>query len=307
MRFEHWRYTLPLRLKSIFIRSRVERELEEELRFHLELKIDEGIAEGLSPEEARRRAMRAMDGLEQKKEEMRDARRIHWLTDFVDDLRFALRGLRRTPGIAALVVVTLALGIGMTATPFSMLDALIFRPYPVPHAGNVVTLVGTSHDTQYDPFSYREYLDLRDETTELRRGDRQHHRRRRRLQLPTPQRCPRSEAACWSPGTTSRVLGVEPELGRGFRADEDLVPGRDAVAVLASGFWKRELAGDPSIVGRKIRLNGTEFTVIGVAPETFSGNDASSPSPTSTFRWRWRGSSRPIRGRASSRTATTAS
>ena len=146
MRMEHWWFTAPLRLKSIFRRRRVERELDEELQFHLEHKIEEGIAEGLSPEEARYRALRAMGGLEQRKEEIRDMRRIHWLTDFVDDVRYAVRSLRRTPGLAAFVVVTIALGIGMTATPFSMLDALVFRPYPVPHPGDVVTLVSTSHD-----------------------------------------------------------------------------------------------------------------------------------------------------------------
>src|ERR1700681_1072612 len=134
MRLKHWWFTAPLRLKSILFGRRLERELDEELQFHLEHKIEEGIASGLSPKEARYRAMRAMGGLEQQKEEMRDMRRIHWLTDFVDDVRYAVRSLRRTPGLTAVVVVTIALGIGMTATPFSMLDALIFRPYPVPHS-----------------------------------------------------------------------------------------------------------------------------------------------------------------------------
>src|ERR1700720_4420010 len=119
---EHWWFTVPLRLKSILRRRGAETELDEELQFHLEQKIAEGIAGGLPPDEARYRALRAMGGLEQRKEEMRDMRRIHWLTDLVDDARYAVRSLRRTPGLAALVVVTLALGIGMTTTPFSMLD-----------------------------------------------------------------------------------------------------------------------------------------------------------------------------------------
>jgi len=89
MRPEHWWYTAPLRLKSIFRRRRVESEMDDELRFHLEHKIDEGIASGLSPEEARRRALLAMGGLDQRKEQIRDARRVHWLTDFVDDVRYA--------------------------------------------------------------------------------------------------------------------------------------------------------------------------------------------------------------------------
>src|SRR5438094_607858 len=124
MRIRHWRFTLPLRLTSILRGRRVERELDEELQFHLEHKIEEGIAEGLSADEARYRAMRAMDGLEQRREEMRDMRRIHWLTDFVADVRYAIRGLRRTPGLTAFVVITLALGIGTTATGLGMVDAL---------------------------------------------------------------------------------------------------------------------------------------------------------------------------------------
>ncbi len=102
--------------------------------------------------------MSAMDGMEQRKEEMRDMRRVHWLTDFVDDARYAIRSLRRASGLTAFVVVTLAVGIGMTAATFSMVDALIFRPYPVPHPGAVVSLVSTSHDRSFDSFSYREYV-----------------------------------------------------------------------------------------------------------------------------------------------------
>src|SRR5262249_43064341 len=141
MRWEHWWFTAPLRLKSILRRGKVEREMDEELQFHLDHKIEEGIARGLSPREARVAALRAMDGLEQRKEEIRDTRRVHWLTDFVDDIRYAARSLRRTPGFTAFVTLTLALGIGMTAAPFSMVDGLIFRPYPVPAPGNVVSLV----------------------------------------------------------------------------------------------------------------------------------------------------------------------
>jgi len=99
MRPQHWLYRIPLRLRFLFRRHHVEQELNEELQFHLERKIEEGIASGLSAKQARYVAMRAIDGLEQRKEEMRDMRRIHWLTDFLDDARFAIRSLRRTPGV----------------------------------------------------------------------------------------------------------------------------------------------------------------------------------------------------------------
>src|SRR5258708_21631916 len=101
--------------------------------------------------------MRAMDGLEQRKEEMRDMRRIHWLTDFLDDAHFAIRSLRRTSGLTAFVVITLAVGIGMTSGTFSMVDALIFRPYPVPDPSGVGSLASPSHDMNLPAFSLREF------------------------------------------------------------------------------------------------------------------------------------------------------
>src|SRR5882724_7233936 len=270
MRPQHWLYTIPLRLRSLFRRRRVECELDEELQFHLERKIEEGIANGLSPKEARYAAMRAMDGLEQRKEEMRDMRRIHWLTDFLDDARFAIRSLSRTPGLTAFVVITLALGIGMTSGTFSMVDALIFKPYPVPHPSGVVTLVSTTHDSSFDNFSYREYLDIRGKTKSydgvIANAD---------MEAvgfsAEPAATPRIKGGMMVSGNYFHVLGVEPRLGRGFREDEDQVPGRDAVVVLGPDFWKREFASAPSVLGRTIRLNGAEFTVIGVAPETFPG------------------------------------
>jgi predicted permease len=270
MRIEHWWFTARLRLRSILRRSRVEQELDEELRFHQEHKIEEGIAHGLSPKEARYRAMRAMDGLEQRKEEMRDMRGINWLTDFLDDVHYAVRSLRRTSGLTAFVAITLALGIGMTSTTFSMVDALIFRPYPVPHASGVLSLVSTSHERSFDGFSYREYLDIRNHTKSYSG-----------VVANAPLRgvgfsaeagaTPRVRSGMMVSGNYFRVLGVEPRLGRGFREDEDQAPGRDAVAVLGLEFWQREFASDPAVVGRTIRLNGRDFTVIGVAPESFPG------------------------------------
>src|SRR5256885_7712073 len=161
MNIQRLRYIVPLRLKSIFRPTLVERELDAELRFHLEHKIEEGLAKGLTPQDARVAALRAIDGLDQRKEEMRDARRIHWLTDFVDDTRYAIRSLRRTFGLTAFVAVTLALGIGMSTASFSMVDGLILRPYPVPHPGNIVNLVSTTRDNGFNDFSYREFLDIR--------------------------------------------------------------------------------------------------------------------------------------------------
>ncbi len=270
MRAEHWWFTVPLRLKSIFRRNRVEADLDEELRFHLERRIDEGIASGLSPEEARFRALRAMGGLDQRKEEIRDARRVHWLTDFVDDVRYAVRSLGRAPWLASFVVLTIALGVGMAAGTFSMVDALIFRPYPVPHPGQVVTLSGTTRDSAFEPFSYREYLDLRDHTRGYE-GVVANVDMQAVAFAAEPGATPRVRGGVLVSGNYFRVLGVEPSIGRGFRDDEDRVPGRDAVVVFGAAFWRREFGGDPSVVGRTVVLNGRRFTVVGVAPRTFAG------------------------------------
>jgi macrolide transport system ATP-binding/permease protein len=270
MGMTHWRFTVPLRLRSILRGREVERELDEELQFHLDKKIEEGIAHGLSSDEARRAALRAMDGLEQRKEEMRDARRIHWLTDFVDDTRYAVRSLRRTFGLTAFVVVTLALGIGLSAAGFSMVDGLIFRPYPILHPTNVMTLVSTTRDKDFDDFSNREYLDIRRSTKSydgvIASTTMQAVGFSAEAGVP-----PRIKGGMLVSGNYFRVLGVEPQLGRGFREDEDQVAGRDAVVVLGHDFWMHEFGGDPSILGRTLRLNGADFSVIGVAPESFPG------------------------------------
>ena len=276
MRTEHWWFTMPLRLRSILRRRRVERELYEELQFHLQHKIEEGIASGLSAEEARYRAMRAMEGLEQRKEEMRDMRGIHWLTDFFDDAAFAIRNLRRTPGFTAFVTITLALGIGMISATLSFVDAIIFRPYPVPHPSAVVTLVSTTRDNSLGNFSYREYLDIRRKTTSYAGVIANKDMEAVGFSADTPggaPATPRIKGGVMVSGNYFDVLGVRLQVGRGFREDEDRAPGRDAVVVLGPEFWKLEFASDRSVLGRHIRLNGTEFTVIGVAPETFPGMD----------------------------------
>ena len=270
MRPQHWLYTIPLRLRSLFRRRNVEQELGEELQFHLEHKIEEGIARGLSPKEARYAALRSMGGLEQRKEEIRDMRHIRWLTDFFDDARFALRSLRRTPGLTVFVVITLALGIGMTSATFSMVDGLIFRPYPVPHPGNVVSLVSTTHDSPFDRFSSREYLDIRDKTNSYT-GVVANAGMEAVGFSAEPGITPRIKGGMMVSGNYFQVLGVEPRPGRAFREDEDQVPGRNPVVVLGPDFWRHEFASDESVLGKTILLNGTKFTVIGVAPDSFPG------------------------------------
>jgi putative ABC transport system permease protein len=270
MRIEHWWFTLPLRLRSILRRNRVEQELDEEMQFHIDRLIEQNLANGMTPAEAGTAALRAMEGLTQQKEHARDTRRVRWLTDFTDDARYAFRTLRKSAALTAFVAITLAIAIGLTATSFSMVDGLIFRPYPVPHPAGVVSLVATSHDTAYDNFSYREYLDIRTHTKSYD-GVMANAIMTAVGFSADPGATPRIRGGILVSGNYFRVLEVEPRLGRGFRPEEDQVPGRDAVVVLAWDFWKQEFAGDQAAIGKTVRLNGRDFTVIGVAPEEFPG------------------------------------
>ena len=258
------------RLANLATRRGQDERLKEEIEGHIALQTEENLRAGLSPVEARRQAMLKFGGVEAMKQDYRAARGLQFIETFFQDIRFAIRSLRRTPGLTAFVVITLALGIGMTSATFSMVDGLIFRPYPVPHPNGVVTLVSTTHDSSFDDFSYREYMDIRDKTKSYE-GVIAYADMEAVGFSAEPAVMPRIKGGMMVTGNYFHVLGVEPRLGRGFREDEDQVPGRDAVVVLGPAFWRHEFASDPSVLGRRIRLNGTEFTVIGVAPDTFPG------------------------------------
>jgi macrolide transport system ATP-binding/permease protein len=258
------------RLASFTTRRAQDERLKEEIDEHIALQTAENIRAGLSPVEARRQALLKFGGVEAIKQDYRAKRGLPFIENAVQDVRFALRSLRRTPGLTAFVVITLALGVGMTSAMFSMVDALIFRPYPVPHPSSVVTLVSTTHDSPFDDFSYREYLDIRDKTKSYE-GVIANADMEAVGFSAEPGITPRIKGGMMVSGNYFHVLGVEPGLGRGFREDEDQVPGRNPVVVLGPDFWRHEFAGDPAILGKTILLNGTKFTVIGVAPDSFPG------------------------------------
>lgn len=268
MRPEHWRYTIPLRLRSLFRRPRADQELDDELRDHLEQKTAEYIAQGMTQEQARRQALLEMGGVEKRKEECRDTRRVSWVQDLLQDLRYGLRTLRKAPGFTAVAILTLALGIGANTTIFSWINSTILDPIPgVKHASRylAVTIDGGRNQV---PLSYPDYRDLRDRNHTLSSFLAASTTTAMNLTANgKPERC-------WGILTSANYfesLGVHPVLGRGFLPSEDTKPGGAPVVVISYRLWRSHFGGDRSIIGKTLEIDRHRFEVVGIAPRGFVG------------------------------------
>jgi predicted permease len=258
-----WLEKLRLRGRTLFRRGRVEQELDEELRFHLDEQIAENLAAGMTAEEARYAARRAIGGAEQIKEECRDMRRVNWIGDFAKDVRYALRILGRSPGFTAAAVLSLALGIGINTAVFSLINAVLLRTLPVKNPERLVVF------NHRNDISYPMYEDLREGNTVL-------SGLLCRFTIPasmsTAGQTDRISAELVS-GNYFQVLGVEPLIGRTITPDDARMPGAQPVVVLSNGFWRRRFGSDPGIVGKTIRLDGHPMTVVGITPAGFQGTE----------------------------------
>ena len=211
MPLERWLYTVPLRLRSLFRRERVEQELEEELQYHLERKMEEYAAQGLTPEQARQAALRAMDRLAQHKEECRDARGVNAIDNTVRDLRYSLRVLAKSPAFTVVAVLTPALAIGANAVVFGVLNALILRPLNVPRPESLYAL---EREHSSAAAIYPNYIDLRDRN---RSFEALAAYKMGQAVVDTGEK----PSAAWLyevSGNYFDALGIRPYLGRFFRA-----------------------------------------------------------------------------------------
>jgi predicted permease len=257
-------------LPWVFRRAMVERRLDDELRAFVEMSAAEKIRDGASPAEARRRALIELGGLEQAKEQVRTGRHGGWLDEIGQNFRYAFRMLVKNPGFTAVIVLTLALGIGANTAIFSILDSLLLRPLPVHDPLRLAVVTDTSDGGQY-AWTYPIWEQLRDQR-DLFAGAAASSTTDAGFNL-TQGGETDTVSGMWVSGEFFDVLGVPAALGRTFSAADDVRGGGTSgpVAVISHGFWQRHFGGASDVVGRSLTLERIPFTVIGVTPPGFFG------------------------------------
>src|SRR6266705_4822965 len=252
---------LLLRLRSLFRRKNVEAELDDELRFHFEKQVSKFIQSGLAPEEAKRRARLEFGGMEQLKEEHRDARGVSFIETLVQDVRYGARTLRKNPGFAAIAVLTLALAIGANTAIFSVVDAVLLRPLPYKDPARLVwatehfafgpsTVVSADFPAWKDRNHVFEQIAAFGGTSGAN--------------LTGAGEPARVTVTKVTTGLFS-MLGVQPVAGRAFLADE-AKQDQEHVALLNEALWRNRFSADPRMIGETIRLDSTGYIVVGVMP-----------------------------------------
>jgi putative ABC transport system permease protein len=261
-------YKFPLRLRSLFRKERLEQELTDELHFHLEKLIDENVKKkGMTPKEARHAALRELGGLQQIKEECRDMRRVNYIENFFHDLRYGLRMLAKNPGFATVAVLTLALGIGANSAVFSVVYAVLLRPFPYKDSGSLVIVweQNPSRDWTTNIVSPANFNDWRRQNSVfagMAAVD------------PTSFNLTDSDQPIEIGGervtaNLLSLLGIQPIRGRGFQPEDDKA-GSAPVALVSYGLWQRRYGGDAGLIGRMIILDGRSYPVVGIMPPEFS-------------------------------------
>lgn len=262
--------------RSIFPQKRVEREIDEELAFHIERRTQDNIAAGMKLSEARREALRRFGDLKAVRsacrrigiERLRAERRAEMRDQLRQDVRLAVRNLLRRPGFAAIVTATLALGIGGTTAIFSVVDGVVIRPLPFAEAGRLVLLWGveTGMKSGSAGTSYPDYVDIKDAQTSFTGMAAWSSWQ---LTVTGSDLEPTRLPAAWISHDLLPLLGVRPALGRDFLPEEDRIGG-DHVVLLSHGVWVSRFGSNPDVLGRTILLDGTPHSVVGVMAPDFN-------------------------------------
>jgi len=260
-----WLRIFVARLRGLFRKQRLDGDLDAELQAHLEMLTEENIRRGMSSTEARYAARREFGGVEQAKELHREQRSIQFLDVLLQDLRFALRGLRKRPGFALVAILTLALGIGSTTAVFSVVDRILFRNLPYPHDERLVSF-GDKAPFEANEFVLGpDYVDWKKTQTPFESVT---------SFVPGGADCDLTEQnpirlkCALVESTFLPTFGIQPFLGRNFTNDEDR-PNAPRVALITYGLWRSRFASDRSLPGRSISLDGRPTVVVGVLPEQF--------------------------------------
>ena len=257
------------RLRALLRRNRMERELNEEIGIHLAMQEEEFRHQGMDAASARAAALRQFGGVAQAKEDYRDRRGLPWLESAARDLRYGLRGLRRTPGFTLAAVLSLALGIGANTAIFSLFHTLMLRLLPVEKPHELVSLYGTGGWIK-GPVSHPLFQEIA-KRTDLFAGAIARTGVFKVRFTPRPGDRWQFAQREFVSGSYFTVLGVPPALGRLFTEDDNRTPGSHPVAVLSYDLWRNQYAADPNILGAKILLDEQPLTVIGVAAPGFHG------------------------------------
>jgi macrolide transport system ATP-binding/permease protein len=253
-----------LRLRTVLRRTQVESELDEEFRYHVERQIDEDIARGMDPKEARLAALKEFGGYQQKKEECRDMRGLNLMENLIRDIAFTLRQLRRNPIFTCTAIFMLALGIGASVAIFSFVDAALLKPLPYKDTARLIGVYEKTETCPYCNLSYPDYLDWKKNNTTFASLNVYN---RTGFALRTAAGLQPSHGARVSDGFF-RTLGVAPLIGRDFFTGEDL-PSAPRTVILSYSAWQRRFGGKSEILNQPVELDGKPYVVIGVLPADF--------------------------------------
>jgi predicted permease len=262
---------LRLRLRALFFKPKMEDELQAEIQFHLEREIEENIARGMTPEDARYAAIRSFGGVERVKEESRDVRGVRLLEEVWQDLRYCARILMKQPGFTSFAALTLALGIGANTAIFSIVNAVLLHPLPFAEPERLMWFgawVGADKEQGVTPADFLDYREQSRSFTQIAAS----------VFDGIPMNLsgagePEPVMGVYVTANYMDVFGVKPALGRTFAAEEGLegnnLEAGDRVAVLSHALWRRRFGGDPAIINQTITLDNRNVTVIGVMPPQF--------------------------------------